>query len=75
VRLGRLPTGKNLVQNFWEYISREQFQSLAISIEHAVQAGLLQGVPKDPFDRMLIAQAQLENVSIVSMTKYSTLVE
>ena len=69
VRLGRLPTGKNLVQNFWGYIIQEQFQALAISIDHGIQAGLLQGLHKDPFDRMLIAQAQLENATIVSNDK------
>jgi PIN domain nuclease of toxin-antitoxin system len=69
VRLGRLPTGKQLVQNFWGHITREQFQPLAISIEHAVQAGLPPGLHKDPFDRMLIAQAQLENAAIVSNDK------
>lgn len=69
VRLGRLPTGKELVKNFWAYMAQEQFQALAISIEHGVQAGLLQGLHKDPFDRMLIAQAQLENAAIVSNDK------
>lgn len=37
-----------------------------MSAEHAIRAGLLPGPHKDPFDRMLIAQAQAENVPIVS---------
>jgi len=39
---------------------------LGISWEHAIRAGLLPGQHKDPFDRMLIAQAQAEGVPIVS---------
>ena len=33
---------------------------------HAMQAGLMEIPHKDPFDRMLIAQAQLEGLSLVS---------
>jgi PIN domain nuclease of toxin-antitoxin system len=39
---------------------------LAISAEHGIRAGLLPGPHKDPFDRMLIAQAQAENIPIIS---------
>jgi PIN domain nuclease of toxin-antitoxin system len=40
--------------------------TLPITMAHAVQAGLLAIPHKDPFDRMLIAQAQLEGLSLVS---------
>jgi len=39
---------------------------LAISAEHGIRAGLLPGSHKDPFDRMLIAQAQAENMPVIS---------
>jgi PIN domain nuclease of toxin-antitoxin system len=39
---------------------------LDITVLHAQRAGALAGAHRDPFDRMLIAQAQLEDVSIVS---------
>ena len=39
---------------------------LAISWDHAIRAGSLPGPHKDPFDRMLIAQAQAENIPILS---------
>lgn len=42
------------------------FRPLAITVEHAVAAGALPQVHGDPFDRMLIAQAQLENLTIVT---------
>jgi PIN domain nuclease of toxin-antitoxin system len=39
---------------------------LPIALEHALAAGLLQGPHRDPFDRMLIAQARLEQLPIVT---------
>lgn len=66
VHLGKLPTAADLTTDFAGYLQRERFQILAISGEHAIRAGLLPGPHKDPFDRMLIAQAQAENMPIVS---------
>jgi len=66
VRLGKLPSGAGLAAEFTAYIERESFQLLPISVEHALRAGLLPGSHRDPFDRMLIAQAQAENIPIVS---------
>jgi PIN domain nuclease of toxin-antitoxin system len=47
-------------------MEREGFQPLAISADHGIRAGLLPRPDKDPFDRMLIAQAQAENIPIIS---------
>jgi PIN domain nuclease of toxin-antitoxin system len=66
VRLGKLPSAADLASDFGGQIDREGFRMLAISGGHAVRAGLLPGPHKDPFDRMLIAQAQAENMPIVS---------
>jgi PIN domain nuclease of toxin-antitoxin system len=66
VRLGKLPSAADLAGDFTGYLEREGFQILAISAEHAIRAGLLPGRHKDPFDRMLIAQAQAENMPVVS---------
>ncbi len=65
-RLGKLPTGVELAADFVGHLEREGFVVLTISAEHAIRAGTLRGVHKDPFDRMLIAQAQAENIPIVS---------
>jgi len=65
-RIGKLPDAGDLLADFASYLSRERFESLAISTDHAVRAGLLPGSHKDPFDRMLIAQAQAENLPILS---------
>jgi PIN domain nuclease of toxin-antitoxin system len=66
VRLGKLPAATDLAADFSGLIEREGFELLAISAEHGIRAGLLPGPHKDPFDRMLIAQAQTENIPIVS---------
>jgi len=66
VRLGQLPTAVDLAADFVGYLEREGIQILGISGEHAIRAGLLPGAHKDPFDRMLIAQAQAENLPLVS---------
>jgi PIN domain nuclease of toxin-antitoxin system len=66
VRLGKLPTAADLVADFLRQLEQEGFEMLPISGDHAIRAGLLPGSHKDPFDRMLIAQAQAENLAIVS---------
>jgi PIN domain nuclease of toxin-antitoxin system len=66
VRLGRLPAAESLVQNFAVDLARHQIQMLAVTADHGIRAGLLPGPHRDPFDRMLIAQALAENLPIVS---------
>jgi PIN domain nuclease of toxin-antitoxin system len=66
VNLGRLPAATDLVSDFEESLVRRGFQTISITAAHAIRAGLLPGPHKDPFDRMLIAQAQAENLAIVS---------
>ena len=66
VRLGKLPIALDLAHDFTAYLERERFETLAVSAEHGIRAGLLPGPHKDPFDRMLIAQALAENLAIVS---------
>ena len=43
-----------------------RFQPLTITVRHALAAGTLPLHHRDPFDRMLIAQAQLEGLTIVT---------
>ncbi len=66
VRLGKLPTGEELVSDLNSYLAQLGCETLAISLDHAVLAGRLPGEHRDPFDRMLIAQAQMENLKIIS---------
>jgi PIN domain nuclease of toxin-antitoxin system len=48
------------------HLEAANFEPLLISLEHARAAGLLPPHHRDPFDRMLIAQAQLESLTIVT---------
>ena len=66
VRLGRLPGAAELAADFQGFMRREGFTTLDITADHGIRAGLLPGPHKDPFDRMLISQAQAENVPIVT---------
>lgn len=66
VRLGKLPTAANLVSVFCGQVEREGFGFLVISADHGIRGGLLPGPHKDPFDRMLIAQAQAENIPVIT---------
>ena len=66
VRLGRLPAASDITRNFQEYLVQSGFESLPVSAQHGMRAGLLPGPQRDPFDRMLIAQAQAEDLTIVS---------
>lgn len=64
--LGRLPTAFDLLNDFEGTLALRGFEVLPISATHGIRAGFLPGPHKDPFDRMLIAQAQAENLAIVS---------
>jgi PIN domain nuclease of toxin-antitoxin system len=55
-----------LIKDFRGRVEREGFVELPISLEHAVIAGTLPGKHKDPFDRVLIAQSQVEGIAIVT---------
>ena len=65
-RLGKLPGGDELIADLDRYLAQLRCEALRISLDHAVRAGRLPGEHRDPFDRMLIAQAQAENLAIIS---------
>jgi PIN domain nuclease of toxin-antitoxin system len=67
-KAGRLDA-RNLVTNFESRLERERFAELPITVTHAIRAGLLKESHKDPFDRMLIAQAQCEDIPVVTTDK------
>lgn len=49
-----------------EHLRAQGMQELPISLGHAREAGSLPLVHRDPFDRMLIAQARVERCQIIS---------
>jgi PIN domain nuclease of toxin-antitoxin system len=64
-KIGKLKA-QPLLDRLEQYLTEQGFVALDITLEHATRAGLLVEHHKDPFDRMLAAQAQAENLPIVS---------
>lgn len=65
-RIGKLPGAAVLAQDFEAIIAEQGFSELPISVHHARLAGEMNITHKDPFDRFLIAQAQAEDMVLVS---------
>ncbi|MFZ1941557.1 MAG: type II toxin-antitoxin system VapC family toxin [Terracidiphilus sp.] len=65
-RLGKLPKVQALIDDFVPAIQSAGYVALQISLEHALHAGRLTADHKDPFDRMLAAQAIHENLALIS---------
>jgi PIN domain nuclease of toxin-antitoxin system len=61
--LGRLDIGD---ADLVDEIGANEFEDLAISASHARDAALLAPLHRDPFDRMLIAQARAESLCVVT---------
>ncbi len=68
-RIGKLPEAKQIVEEYSQIIQQAQFTELAITSAHALRAGSLPIPHRDPFDRMLMAQAELENLPIITYDK------
>jgi len=66
VRIGKLPDAALLAQDFEAIIAAQGFDELPITVRHARMAGAMAITHKDPFDRLLIAQAQAEDMVLVS---------
>lgn len=64
--LGKLSHAAEVVKNLPQWVRRAHMTVLEIFLEHALAAGSLPCPHRDPFDRMLIAQAQMENVPIMT---------
>ena len=56
-------------KNYLEVLFDQDFKELPISWKHANEVGLLPMHHKDPFDRLLIAQAIVEELKILSVDK------
>jgi PIN domain nuclease of toxin-antitoxin system len=65
-RLGKLPGAVDVATDVAGCLSRQGFLDLPITVVHAQRAGSLRIDHRDPFDRMLIAQAQMEDLPIVT---------
>jgi PIN domain nuclease of toxin-antitoxin system len=65
-RRGKLPEAGVLASSFEAEVDAEGFVGLPVSLRHGQLAGALAIQHKDPFDRLLIAQALVEDMTLVS---------
>ncbi|MBI4703754.1 MAG: type II toxin-antitoxin system VapC family toxin [Deltaproteobacteria bacterium] len=65
-RIGKLPGASEVAADVAGCVASQGFTPLEISMADAQRAGLLPGPHRDPFDRMLVAQAQALDVPLVS---------
>lgn len=66
-RLGKLPGGEAVAIDISDHIIGQGFEEMAISVADAERAGRLPGPHRDPFDRMLIAQALAQGLTVLSV--------
>ena len=65
-RLGKIPNAAELALDIGGAIAAQNFRTLSITVDDAVRAGSFPGPLRDPFDRILIAQALAHNHILVS---------
>jgi len=65
-RIGKLSQAAALAYNVSGALAGQGFLELPITAQHGQTAGSLAGPHRDPFDRMLIAQATLSDLVLVS---------
>ena len=66
-RLGKLPEAGDVPTALPRYVRQARFRVLPVELDHALAAGALPGPHRDPFDRMLMAQARIEGLSVVTV--------
>ena len=66
VRIGRLPEAVALEKNFLDDMKNGGFSLLSIDTETALRAGRILAEHRDPFDRMIAAQALSLDIPILS---------
>ncbi len=66
VRLGTLDPARPLIAAWSARVRDLRAVELPVSTEHALLAGSLEWAHRDPFDRLLVAQSLLENVTLVT---------
>lgn len=66
VRLGKLPGAEKLEQNYFTVMEDAGYTQLPIDTASALRAGRLTAEHKDPFDRMIAAQALALDIAVLS---------
>lgn len=66
VRLGKLPGAETLEREFLAVMAVAGYTLLPIDAAHALRAGRLTGHHRDPFDRIIAAQALADDIPVLS---------
>lgn len=66
VRLGRLAHHEGISAHFHDSVAADDFKHLPVTALHGLRAGSYPQAHRDPFDRMLAAQAELEGLTLVT---------
>lgn len=66
VRIGKLPGAERFEREFIETVESAGYVLLPLGVSTALRAGRLAGDHRDPFDRMIAAQALAEDIPILS---------
>ena len=65
-RIGKLALATPLAAKFAEVTAEEGFKPLPLSLAHGDLAGSFVSPHQDPWDRLLAAQAKIENLALVT---------
>ena len=65
-RLGKLGEADEVIAHYDELIAAAGFQHLPIAHFHCLRAGTYPCAHRDPFDRLLAAQSELEDLTLVT---------
>ena len=65
-RIGKLPEAKELLEDYDGVLQKARFDQLSITTAHALRAGLLPIQHRDSFDRMIMAQSELEQIPVIT---------
>ncbi len=65
-RVGKLPALQAILAELDDAVADSGFEQWSLTSRHAVHAGLLPGEHRDPFDRMIAAQALVERLTVIT---------
>lgn len=67
MRLGKLPAASDLLNDLPQLLTAQGFEPLPVTLVHGLHAGGYPVAHRDPFDRLLAAQAELGGLTLVSL--------
>ena len=65
-RIGKLPEYSYVAENYFDILDKLGVHELPISTRHAHFAGKFEWTHRDPFDRLLAAQACIDNLTLIT---------